>query len=305
MNKFDIRPILVFVALSFGLAWLFALPLWLDGGLQHPLFVFLAVAIMWTPAIAAFLVSRFVERRADLAQSLGLQPWRTLGRTAKYCLYAAIAALFISIASLAAGAAFGVYTPDLENLSGFRELIRTRMAGREGMLASLPPLHVLAALQVVLVIAAAPLNSIGSTGEEIGWRGWLLPRLMPLGTVPAILVSGVIWGLWHAPVILLGYNYGDTPGWLALLCMSVMCMAVGAVLSWFTLRTGSVWPAVIGHGAFNAAGGLYLIFGKAGQAVDPTQATPLGWTGWIFPALLAAALFHFAGRKPHGAPAHV
>ena len=304
MKPVHLRPIAIFVALSFGLAWLVALPLWLDRGLTHPLFMVFGVAVMWTPALAAFLVSRFVERRTDTAHNLGLQPWRPLGRTLKYCLFAALTALLIAIGSLVAGAAFDVYQPDLDGLSGFREVIRIKLAGREDALASLPPLHLLAALQLLLVIVGAPLNAIGAMGEELGWRGWLLPRLMPLGTVPAIVASGVIWGLWHAPLVLLGYNYGDTPGWLALLCMCAMCIVLGAVLSWFTLRSGSVWPAIIGHGAINAGGGLYLVYGMAGHVIDPTQATVLGWTGWIFPALFALALFRFQ-RRPHGAPAHV
>src|SRR5436305_814196 len=48
-------------------------------------------------------------------------------------------------------------------------------------------------------------------GEQWGWRGYLLPRLLPLGQWPALLLSGAIWGLWHAPVILLGYNYPQHP----------------------------------------------------------------------------------------------
>ena len=150
----------------------------------------------------------------------------------------------------------------------------------------------LAWLQVLLVVAAAPFNAIAALGEEIGWRGWLLPRLMPLGTLPALLLSGVIWALWHAPLILLGYNYPSAPGWLALVCMSAMCIVVGAVLAWTRLGSGSVWPAALGHGAFNTAAGLYLVFDAAGQKVDPTQATVLGWTGWLFPAVLAFLLFH-------------
>ncbi|MFD2368052.1 CPBP family intramembrane glutamic endopeptidase [Pseudoduganella sp. GCM10020061] len=304
MTTFRPLPVVLFLALSFGLAWLVALPLWLGDGIKHPYFTWIAIAIMWTPAIAALAVARFMERSADLPRSVGLQPWRPLGRTLLYSLGAALAALLISLASLAAGALFDVYAFDLQHLSGLDALLREKLAGREAALAALPPLHVVAALQVVLVFAAAPLNAVGALGEELGWRGWLLPRLMPLGTVPAILISGIAWGLWHAPVILLGYNYGATPSWLALACMCAMCIAVGAVLSWFTLRAASVWPAVIGHGAFNAAAGLYLVFGRAGQEIDPTVATPLGWTGWIFPALLALLLFHFT-RHRHGTPAHV
>ena len=292
MKTFEPRPVLYFVLLSYGLAWLVALPLWIDGGLGHSHFLLYTILTMATPALAAAIISKATDPKTTLGKSLGLSPWRPLGRTLRYCLLAVLASLLMAAASLIIGAAFGVLQLDLQGLSGFSELLHARLAGQEQYLAKLPPLKVLAWLQVLLVVVAAPLNAIAALGEEIGWRGWLLPRLMPLGTLPALLLSGVIWALWHAPLILLGYNYRSVPGWLALICMSAMCIVVGAVLAWTRLRSGSVWPAALGHGAFNTAAGLYLVFDAAGQKVDPTQATVLGWTGWLFPAVLAFLLFH-------------
>ena len=131
-----------------------------------------------------------------------------------------------------------------------------------------------------------------------GWRGWLLPKLMPLGAGPAVLISGVIWGLWHAPLILLGYNYPTAPGWLAVLSMCGMCIVVGGVFGWLRIRSGSVWPAALAHGAFNAAAGLSLLVVAAGDIVDPTQATILGWSGWIVPALLVVVLIATGRFRP-------
>ncbi len=74
------------------------------------------------------------------------------------------------------------------------------------------PIGVLVLLQLLALPMAAFINLVPALGEELGWRGWLLPKLMPLGAIPAILTSGVIWGLWHTPLILLGYNY---PGFSA------------------------------------------------------------------------------------------
>jgi membrane protease YdiL (CAAX protease family) len=55
------------------------------------------------------------------------------------------------------------------------------------------------------VLVGAFINVIPAIGEELGWRGWLLPKRMPLGTVPALVLSGIIWGIWHAPLVLLRY----------------------------------------------------------------------------------------------------
>ncbi len=144
----------------------------------------------------------------------------------------------IVLISLVVGSAFGVYHLDLQNFSGLDELLKAKYAGHEAELAKLPSLRVIAVIMTLQVIAAAPFGAILALGEEMGWRGWLLPKLMPLGTIPALTISGVIWALWHAPLNLLGYNYGSTSGWLGLLCMTAMCIVVGSVLAWIRLRSG-------------------------------------------------------------------
>ena len=304
MNPFQLRPVLYFILLSFGLAWLLALPLWLDGGLQNPLFAIIGPAVMATPALAAVIVSKLTDPTARLADSLGLSGWRPLGRTIRYCSFAVLASMLIFLAALATGWACGVYQFDIVHFSGLQEMLNTRFAGHETALAKLPSIRVVAALLTVQMVITTPLVAILTVGEEIGWRGWLLPKLMPLGTIPALIISGVIWALWHTPMVLLGYNYGSTPGWLALLCMSGMCIVIGSVLAWMRLRSGTVWPAALGHAAFNAGAGFIFILGAAGQKLDMTQATPLGWTGWIFPALLALLLFTIA-KPAHGPTAQL
>lgn len=297
MDQVQLRPVLAFVMLSFGLAWLLSLPLWLGKGLEDRLFVFVAIAMMWTPALAAFVVGRCSHPDVRVATGFGLAAWRPLRRTVWFSLCAALSSLAISLIALAIGAAWGVYHFDLTDFKGFHAMLLAKLGGDEAALSRLPPLGLLAVISVLQVIPAAPINAVVALGEEIGWRGWLLPRLMPLGLLPAVILSGIIWALWHAPLILLGYNYGATPGAVALLCMTASCMVLGSVLAWFRLRSGSIWPAAVGHGAVNAAAGLPLVLSAAGHTIDPTQATVLGWTGWIFPALLAWGLFQFMPVK--------
>lgn len=298
MNTFNLRPVLCFVVLTYALAWLLALPLWAGGGLGHPAFMPITLATMWVPGLSAAIVSKFTEPRTNLAAALGLANWKPVRRTLWFCLFATLAAVAICAAGLLAGAALGLFHFDLQNFSAFADALNTRLAGPAARRASLPPLPVLAGLAVLGMLLAAPFNAIAALGEELGWRGWLLPKLMPLGTLHAVIISGFIWGLWHAPIVLLGYNYPGVSGALALACMTGMCIAFGAVLAWCRLRSGSVWPAALGHGAFNAAAALHLIFGAAGGEIDLTQATVLGWSGWISPLLLAVILFQFFPKKP-------
>src|SRR5690606_14052628 len=84
VNRVKVRPVAIFTALSFGLAWLVALPMWLDGGLLNPLAPLLLVVMMATPAIAALVVTRFVDRPASIPRELGLWPLRPAGRLLKY-----------------------------------------------------------------------------------------------------------------------------------------------------------------------------------------------------------------------------
>ncbi len=88
-------------------------------------------------------------------------------------------------------------------------------------------------------------------GEEWGWRGYLMPKLMRLmGKPAAIAVGGVIWGIWHAPLTVSGHNFGvDYPfyPWLGILLMCLLCIADNAFLTFLTERTGSVYPASFFH----------------------------------------------------------
>ncbi|WP_444964187.1 lysostaphin resistance A-like protein [Nocardiopsis sp. M1B1] len=304
MSGRDLRSVGVFTALAFALAWLVALPLWFGDGLTSPWFPLVATAVMMTPAIAALVVVFLVERPRRKAWTLGLWPLRPFRRLLGYSALGIVVPIALVLSALPVGALLGVYPADFANLSAFRQAL-TEQAGAAGA-AEIPiPVGALIAIQLAALPVAAFVNLIPALGEELGWRGWLLPRLMPLGTLPALLVSGVIWGLWHAPLILLGYNYPDAPGWLGLTAMVGMCVVVGAVFGWLRLRSGSVWPAALAHAAFNGAGGTYLLFAKAGEHVDTTQATILGWSGWIVPLVLVVVLIatgQFSSAKHPSAP---
>lgn len=287
-----IVPIATFVGLSFGLSWLFVLPLWLGDGLASPIFLVVALAMMFTPAIAALVVVFFVEKHPDgrsRRDALGLGSVRPVGRFVRYLALALVVPPALIFAALLVGAASGVYPADFVNFSGFQEIVDAQLEALGQ--APLPvPIGLLVAAQFVNVLIGSIVNVIPALGEELGWRGWLLPKLLPLGIVPAILISGVIWGLWHAPLILLGYNYGAVPGGLALGAMVGMTIVVGAVFSWLRIRSQSVWPPALAHGAFNAAAGFSLVFAMAGETVNFLEATILGYTGWLVPLLLVIVL---------------
>lgn len=288
----------VYVALSFGLAWLVALPLWrMDSGedAYSVWFGILAAVMMFTPALAT-AAALFVMRapRRERLRFLGMWPLRPARRVVWFTVAALFAPLVVVLAAAGVSVLFGWARLDLVNFSGFQATLDAQFASLDPETAelarqSLPPLGWLVALQLLLVPIGGLVNSLLAFGEEIGWRGWLLPALRPLGTWPAILITGAIWGLWHSPLILLGYNFGFTD-WRGVALMTGGCVAWGALLGWSRLRSGSVWPAVIGHGALNASAGMIVVLAAVDAPIDPSLAMPLGVSGWVVIAGVVAVL---------------
>ncbi|WP_067175980.1 CPBP family intramembrane glutamic endopeptidase [Microtetraspora niveoalba] len=309
MRRFN--DLAVFLAVAFGGAWLVALPVWLGGsGQASPLLRPVAAGMMFTPTLGVLAVWIFCHRGTpfrEWARRTGLTWGPARGRTLGLVAATWLGVPLIVIAALAVSALTGVVRLDIDGLSLFRQ----QLVAAGGV--PVDP-HTLVVVQLVMAVVVAPLlNAIPSLGEEWGWRGYLLPRLLggsALDAAPrparqvwrAMLVSGVIWGVWHAPLTLLGYNYPDLGPWAAPMFVGV-CVLLGAILGWLRLRTGSVWPAVVGHGAFNASAGLMLLLGDAAAPPDLALAGVTGLVGWAVLAVVVVLLGSpYRGRVAVGAP---
>lgn len=135
--------------------------------------------------------------------------------------------------------------------------------------------------QILLAIMIAPfINVFFAIGEKLGLRGFLLPHLIPLGQWKVILVSGVIWGFWHAPAIMQGHNYPGYPI-LGMFMMIVFCVLLSTIISWLCLNTKSPWVAALAHGSVNAVAGLPILFFKPdfNMTFGGTLAAPTAWIG--------------------------
>jgi uncharacterized protein len=284
----DRKGLTWFLILAFGISWALALPLWLSGqGLQHPLAFMNLIAFMMGPAIATFVVVRWISRPQNVRRTTGLRFGAKGSRWGLYWLFAWVGLPLFILAAPFVGALLGLYPLDIVEFSGFREVLE--QAGAAATL-DLLPIQILVAVQLAQAILISPLvNGAFTFGEEWGWRGYLLPKLLPLGQWPALIVSGAIWGLWHAPIIALGYNYPTNPT-LGVFLMVIFCVIFGIILGWTRLATGSVWPAVIGHGALNGLAAMSLLMHRAGTEIDPAVVGITGWTGWILPVLFIVLL---------------
>ena len=166
------------------------------------------------------------------------------------------------------------------------------------------PLSLLVLVQGLTGFFLGPImNFFTCFGEEWGWRGYLLPKMAEkLPAVPMLLINGVIWGLWHAPLTAIGHNYGiGYPGFpfTGIAAMCTFCIVVGIFLSYVAMKTKSCIPAVLAHGAINSFSGigLYLTADGGNPFVGPAPTGIVGAIPFIAAAVLMLVFYFGDGKK--------
>ena len=225
---------------------------------------------MWGPGIAAIITTLFVSKLPFSSLRLN-----TLGPK-RYYLWAWFLPIVLTLLSGLFTVLFGIAKLDL-NFTMIRTAMESAASGGE------VPVGIVVLSQTLLAITLAPfINMLFTMGEELGWRGFLLPRLLPLGQWKAVLWSGLIWGVWHAPVIVQGHNYPGYPI-LGVFMMIVFCFLLGAIIAWLYINTKSPWVAALAHGSVNAIAGVPVLFLAPGfnVAFGGTLAAPTAWIGMM------------------------
>jgi len=207
---------------------------------------------MWCPACAAVLASLATGRPL---REIG---WRWNGRWALLGLVIPIA-----YALVAYGATWAFGLGGVPN-GAFLSRLSARFGGSPGV-AFLKFLGLQATLGLLV-------SCVSGLGEEIGWRGFLVPELSRrLSFARTSIVSGVIWSAWHYPLLLFAdYNAGTTPAW-GLACFTLMVIGISFVFAASRLASGAVWPAAILHGSHN----LFI------QGVLDPLTADTGRTRWV------------------------
>ena len=141
------------------------------------------------------------------------------------------------------------------------------------------------------MVAGVTINALFAFGEEIGWRGYLLKQFEGKNFLTTSIIIGIIWGLWHAPLILLGHNYPQHPQW-GVLMMVVMSIPLSFIIQYFRVKSGSVIVAAVMHGTFNALAGMAYIFIDMNNWNDLIDAS-CGLTGICSLLVVAIAIFLF------------
>jgi uncharacterized protein len=194
----------------------------------------LVFALMYMPAAASIIA------RVTLREGFGDVSFRIRGGETGRAL--ALAWIYpIVVGFLAYGAAW------LAGLATFQPPLPT-----SSHLYTASPITNLLVSVILMATVGTAVSCLSAFGEELGWRGYMLTRLMAAGVPQPILASGLIWAVWHVPLILTGqYAAGSQPVVSALVFV-IGTVAAGYLIAYVRLRSGSVWPAVLAHGAWNA-----------------------------------------------------
>jgi len=294
-TSIDTKRILIFLAITFAYSWAGSLVMYLAGGITDSQVVFggfplylgiILVLIMPGPAVGHF-VTRIITKEGWKIPTLEFK----LRREWAYWLMAWFGTPLLVILGAAIFYALNRQFFD-PTLSVYAQALEA-----SGQNIPFSP-FMLAAISAAAGIFLAPvLNVLPILGEEFGWRAYLQPKLMPLGGRWAVIITGLIWGIWHAPIILMGYNYGfEYPGapYLGVLAMTWFTLVLAVPIGWLTIKAGSFWPAVIVHGSINGVAGLAALF-LQGQPNPLLGPLPVGVIGGAAFALVSVVVLVIRG----------
>lgn len=290
MSTKEKQSFALYILLAFGLAWLCqvygSLLLLRDG--NAAVYRALLSVSMFCPLVAVLAV-----KKVYLHQPTGIG-WKVRGKR-RYWLAAWFGPAVFTV--LAALLYFAVFSSRLD-LSG--SWLVTAYGGEmdaETLRSQLGVSSLSYMLETGLfaITLAPPINMLFAVGEEAGWRGYMMPQLKErFGLLNGRLLGGVIWGVWHWPIMLLtGYEYGTNylgAPVLGLVVWCVVCFALNTLLDWLYEKTGCIWVSAIAHGAFNAVAALFTVLTYPADAYyNVLGPTPIGLIGML--PMLAAAVW--------------
>ena len=257
------HPLTTFFALAFGLTWAVWVPraLHSQGLLDAPWAVELGAVWSWIPAVAALLAAALTAGRAGLREwASRLVRWR-IG----WQWY---------LVALLGPAAFYVAVGEVAVVLGLGTGLRPRALD----------------LGAAAVAMFAVLLFTDGLGEEAGWRGYALPRWLGRnGPFAASLGLGLVWALWHLPLV---FTTGSTMDGSPFLYQLLELPGMAVVYTWLFLRSrGSVLPAIVLHASANLWTPAAVPGGTVGQLAVVLVAT------WLLVAVLVAT-----GLSPHSPP---
>ncbi len=290
--KLETRRILMFLSITFFVTYSVEIaiirPLAAEeNNMMKPFLQLLIASIMFLPALGV-LLTRLITKEGFRNSLIGLPNFK---KNFPYYLFAWFGPVILTVV----GTIFyflifpNKFDPALSTLA--------KVYQASGLEMSAAQMQSTIALQVIASILLGPLlNLITCFGEEWGWRGYLLPKMKrKFKILPVLLINGLIWGIWHAPLTALGHNYGTGYTgfpFTGILAMIIFCIVLGTILSYVTIKTNSCIPAVFAHGSINSIGsvGIYFAADGGNPFLGPSPTGILGGIGFIVAAVILTIL---------------
>ena len=287
-KKVQLKRLIIYLVLAFGLAWVYEF-IFIGNGfiwdMEDPDSTRLISLIslgMLAPAIAHVLTRTFTKEGFKPAGKDSMMLGINLS-DGKWKIF-----LFAILIPLVYSA-----TADLLICLSTPGVFDTNVLPDSGMPNSMSLLIPLSAVSNGVIV------SFAAFGEEFGWRAYMMPKLRSvMGRYPALILGGIIWGLWHAPLTCVGHNFGtDYPGfpYVGIIIMCLYCILLGGILTYVTEKTGSVWPAAFLHGVNNASPSILAAFMNAEKLSQVSLFKQIVCT--VIPFVLIILIIEIRGAK--------
>ena len=254
-KKMENKRLMVYLAFSFGLTWIIFFPyifsghIWMQDGILSGMDQFVCLGMLM-PCLA-MLLTRYVTKEGfavtgkdSLLLGISFQNGKWFYFVLAIILPWIYCELGYALTLLLSPEAFDTAYPALLDIADTERIVIF--------------------FQPFAMMISGAIASFAAFGEEAGWRGYMMPKMIKLwGMKKAIIFGGIIWGMWHWPLTYIGHNFGlDYFGYpfTGFGAMCILCIFTGTVLTYVTYKSGSIWPATFLHAINNSAPSILQYF---------------------------------------------
>ena len=281
----NIKKAILFIGLTFFFNYLLVILYFALGGKwAMPGSLIVATSYMFIPMIVVIVVQKLIYKeplREPLGISFKLNRWFLVA----WLLPPTVAFATLGVSLLFPGVE---YSPEMTGMfERFKFILTPEQLKQMESQATTFPVHPIWIGLVQGLVAGITINTIAGFGEELGWRGLLQKELGHMGFWKSLATVGIIWGVWHTPIILQGHNYPEHP-LAGVFMMIIFTLLLSPIFSYVRLKAKSVIAAAIIHGSLNATVGLSIMVIKGGN--DLTVGVT-GLAGFIVLGLVNIGLF--------------
>jgi len=275
----------LFLIILFAISYSYSAAIWFVKSKTESqlIYTLMAAIYMFIPFISALIVKAIHKEplMEDFLISFKINRWFFVS----WLIMPVIIFLSLGISLLLPGIN---YNPEL---TGLFDRLKTPMTPEQleafkNQLSALP-IHYFWIVLLQGLIAGATINALAAFGEETGWRGFLLKQFREMHFFKAALIIGAIWGVWHAPLILMGHNYPQHPV-IGVFMMIAFCILLTPIMQYLTIKSKSVIAAAVAHGTMNAVAGVSIMAVSGGNDLT---AGITGLAGFIALLIFTAGIF--------------